>query len=196
MQLLSSFDAQRAPQYYGAYAARLVGVAPATLARWTTGPVPWVATPAIPVGDRRYLSFLALAECWGIRALRRTGWTPARLTAALDAFRRAGGPVAACASQRFLAAPSDPVAWRMTWDADPDCPTALWIPLGHTLAQIDPLRRFGHPHLAGVPVQVLWERIAAGEPWDDVAADYDLPLAAVHDVATHWPAGGYAGQRA
>lgn len=152
--------------------------------------------PPISVEDRRYLSFRALAECWGIRALRRAGWTPARLTAALDAFRRAGGPAAAGASQRFLAAQSDSVRWHMTWDADPDCPTALEIPLGHTAAQIDPLRRFGHPHLAGVPVQVLWERIAAREPWDAVAADYDLPLAAIHDVATYWPAGGDAGGRA
>lgn len=180
-------DIQQAPRYPMAYAACLIGVAPATLARWCAGPVPWVATPTTSDGRLRYVSFLGLAEAWGVRALRQTGVPPIRLRAAIAAWRRAGGPPAAGASQRFLLGQGVTALAGMMWGPDPDCPTVLTFPLGNTVVHIDPLRRFGDPHLAGTAVAVVWERIAAGEAWDEVAADYDLPLTAVHDVMTYWP---------
>ena len=184
-----AFAVTRTPCYLWADAARLVGVAPATLARWTQGSVPLVATASTVLDGHRYLAFLALAECWGVQALRRAGWTPARLAAAIAPRRRAGGPMAPCASQSFLGSVLDASTLPLQWDADPDCPTALLLPLGQTVARLDPRRCFGRPHIAGVPVAVLWERIGAGEPLDDVAADYALPLAAVNDAAVFWHGG-------
>jgi len=106
--------------------------------------------PPTAVDGRRYVSVLTLAECWGVQALRRAGWTPARITDALDAFRRAREPTAASGSPRCLVAPRAPDAWYRTSDADPDCPTARWLPLGPTRAQIAPRRCFGPPRRAGV----------------------------------------------
>ena len=184
-----AFDVTRTPCYLWADAARLVDVAPATLARWTAGAVPLVATAPRVVEGHRYLAFLALAECWGVQALRRSGWTPARIAAAVAPLRRAGGPVATCASQAFLGRVFDPSALPLQWDADPDCPAALLLPLGPTIARLDPRQCFGRPHIAGVPVDALWERIGAGETCAAVAADYAVPRAVVENVAAHWHGG-------
>lgn len=187
---MSSLDPCRTPCYLWADAARLVGVAPATLARWTQGAVPLVATAPSVVDEHRYLAFLALAECWGVQALRHAGWTPARIAAAVAPVRRAGGPAATCASQSFLGRVLvDASTLPLPWEADPDCPVALLLPLGSTVARLDPRRRFGRPHIAGVPVDALWEGIGAGESFDAVAADYAVPRAVVENVAAHWHGG-------
>ena len=104
-------------------------------------------------------------------------------------MRRARGPAATCASQSFLGRVFDPSALPLPWDAAPDVPAALLLPLGSAIARLDPRQRFGRPHIAGVPVDALWERIGAGEACDEVAADDAVPRAVVANVAAHWHGG-------
>lgn len=70
-----------------------------------------------------------------------------------------------------------PVAWR------PDSEVEL--------VTCDPLRRFGAPHVAGVPTSALWELRVAGESVEGIARDFNLSreqvMAAVSYEERHAP---------
>jgi len=47
---------------------------------------------------------------------------------------------------------------------------------------IDPEVRFGSPVVSGIPTETIAEQVAAGDPVESVARDFDLNLAMVIDA--------------
>lgn len=67
---------------------------------------------------------------------------------------------------------------RVSWDndvavglrpaADPDSPV-----------KIDPMMRFGQPHVHGISTAAIFDEVEAGASYDEVAGDFDIPVADV-----------------
>ncbi len=67
---------------------------------------------------------------------------------------------------------------RVTWDGDLP---AAWRPHDdrQSPVRMDPKIRFGLPAIGGVSTEVLWEHSEAGETEQDIAGEFELPVASV-----------------
>ena len=64
-------------------------------------------------------------------------------------------------------------------DFEQDIARRLWPDGKDRLVVIDPLRAFGTPTVDGIRTEVLYEMFVAGDPVDEIAADYDLDRRAI-----------------
>ncbi len=64
-------------------------------------------------------------------------------------------------------------------DFEEDIARRIWPDGKDQLVVIDPQRAFGTPTVEGIRTEVLYEMFVAGDPVDEIAADYDLDRRAI-----------------
>lgn len=195
------------PLYACAEAARHLDLPGSTFRTWTKGSSPLVCT--LPAESRGWpcVPFVGLVEGLVLSALRRAGLPPQQIRPVVELVRARIGAAHPLASRKFaevgarvLGRAGDAVVRRNGRHAfeqvmrrcfrrityDETHARRLLLP-GYEVARIavDPEMNFGRPYFVhtGTPVFAVTGPLKAGETIEDTAADFDLPVDQVTEVA-------------
>lgn len=197
------------PLYSLHEAAHYLNVPVATLHYWTRR---GLVTTVEPAGGSR-VPFVGFTEAFVIKAARRAGVRSSRIGPSVEALKRMAGGLEHALASQLVWTDGVEILWGIA-GADLEVPRtsqrqfrkvvesnlrlitygtdgfAEYIQLPqyeHSVVTVDPLVAGGSPIIRsgiGIRVEDVIDRIKAGEPRDQVAKSFGIPLAEVAEVVT------------